>query len=108
MGKFLVLVAAGLALAGFIHFRGDALAIPEDFLALEEKRCVENTRGLSRETTARYCTCTRDGIAASFSFKDYVLVASDMAETLGADDLKAEAGRRLDEIGALCRRNIDR
>ena len=108
MGKFLVLAAAGLALTAFIHFRGDDLAIPDNFLALEERRCVENTRGLSPETTALYCACARDGIAANLSFKDYMLVASDMAETFGADDLGVETSRRLDEVGALCRRNIGR
>jgi len=108
MGKFLVLAAAGLAIVGFVHFKGDEIPIPENFLALEEKRCVENTTGLSQEMTARYCACVGEGIAAGFSFKDYLLVGSDMADNLGAANLKAEAGLRLEEVGARCRRSIGR
>ena len=72
--KFLLsMFVAGGAVLGF-HFYGDEMAIPDHFLAAEEKACLRQAaRMTSAEIAGAYCGCVSASIGEDFRFKSYIL-----------------------------------
>jgi len=109
--KFLLsMIVAGGAVLG-VHLYGDDMAIPDHFLAAEEKACLRQAaRMTSAEIAGAYCGCVSASLGESFRFKSYILRNAAMGWQARREGVSAsEIAGRDPQLRALhqgCRREI--